>query len=203
MVSQAGMTVITLRDVAEARIQSISFFIFIYLILAWAVKRLWNYLAKSFEWMPVINFGKALCLMLVSGLFLYVILTMISGARELMTPGAWEKKGIGYQLQNDAVKDKKRQQSLADLREALWLHANAHDGVFPHNLHSLGAKQSPPKNYQFRYIAGRKIDDENSILAYEPFSTSKKRFVLYADGSIEARTEIEIKRAIRKEKDDR
>ena len=54
-----------------------------------------------------------------------------------------------------------------------------------------------------KFETSRKIDDENSILAYEPFSTSKKRFVLYADGSIEARTEIEIKRAIRKEKDDR
>jgi hypothetical protein len=30
-----------------------------------------------------------------------LVLTMISGARELMTPGAWEKKGFTYQLVRD------------------------------------------------------------------------------------------------------
>ena len=32
------------------------------------------------------------------GLLFMLVLTMISGARELLTPGAWEKKGATYQL---------------------------------------------------------------------------------------------------------
>lgn len=68
------MTVITLTDVAEARLQSISFFCVTYLLLALGVMLLWNYLAKSFSWMPRINCRRALALMLVSGLFLYVLL---------------------------------------------------------------------------------------------------------------------------------
>ena len=47
------------------------------------------------------RYPNALALMLVSGLLMYVVLTMISGARELMTPGAWQKQGIGYQLRDE------------------------------------------------------------------------------------------------------
>ncbi len=32
------------------------------------------------------------------GLLFTVVLAMISGARELMTPGAWEKQGATYRL---------------------------------------------------------------------------------------------------------
>jgi hypothetical protein len=34
------------------------------------------------------------------GLLFLLILTMISGARELMTPGAWEKHGSTYELKD-------------------------------------------------------------------------------------------------------
>ena len=32
----------------------------------------------------------------------HVVLAMISGARELMTPGAWEKHGATYRLKEEA-----------------------------------------------------------------------------------------------------
>jgi hypothetical protein len=35
------------------------------------------------------------------GLLFLLILTMISGARELMTPGAWEKHGSTYRLKDE------------------------------------------------------------------------------------------------------
>ncbi len=36
--------------------------------------------------------------MLVLGLFFNIVPLMISGARGLMTPGAWVKNGVTYQL---------------------------------------------------------------------------------------------------------
>ncbi|MDA7892362.1 hypothetical protein N9C66_09220 [Akkermansiaceae bacterium] len=126
--AKAGMTSIVLSDLAEARIEVISFFILIYLLLTLVVKFLWNKLAQGIPAIPKINFRRALCLMLVSGLFMYVILTMISGARELMTPGAWEKEGISYRLKS---KGNPRKEQIQTLRDALWKHAEDHDGRFP------------------------------------------------------------------------
>lgn len=37
-------------------------------------------------------------LVVLWGLLFIVVLAMISGARELMTPGAWEKQGATYRL---------------------------------------------------------------------------------------------------------
>ena len=45
--------------------------------------------------------GKALGVVFLWGLLFVLVLTMISGARELMTPGAWEKKGLTYRLTDD------------------------------------------------------------------------------------------------------
>jgi hypothetical protein len=46
--ASAGMTVITLTDIASARIDALSFFIVTYLLICWVVKLLWNHLAKTF-----------------------------------------------------------------------------------------------------------------------------------------------------------
>ena len=64
------MTVITLTDVAKMRAESLSFFIVAYLVMALLVKWLWNYLAKSFERLPRLNYKRALALALISGLLL-------------------------------------------------------------------------------------------------------------------------------------
>ena len=37
----------------------------------------------------------------VWGSLFVLVLTMISGARELMTPGAWKKDGITYVLEDE------------------------------------------------------------------------------------------------------
>ena len=48
----AGMTVITLTDVAAARIDALSFFLATYLVISLVVKAIWNQLAKSFASLP-------------------------------------------------------------------------------------------------------------------------------------------------------
>jgi hypothetical protein len=46
------------------------------------------------------SFGRAVAGVFLWGLLFIIVLTMISGARELMTPGAWEKQGVTYRLTN-------------------------------------------------------------------------------------------------------
>src|SRR5262249_44341344 len=73
------------------------------------------------------------------GLLFVLVLTMISGARELMTPGAWTKHGLTYNRAEDGTKPARaavphetgRRRPLDRLRMALWPYARHHEGRFP------------------------------------------------------------------------
>ncbi len=131
----AGMTVVTLTDVAAARIDALSFFLVTYLVISWVVKLIWNQLAKSFESLPKLIYRQALGVVFVTGLLFYVVLTMISGARELLTPGAWEKQGTGYRLRDgeqETGMDKfERRQAMMLLKQAIWEFAMKDEGKAP------------------------------------------------------------------------
>jgi len=87
-----------LTDIAKLRVQAISFFLLVLLVSALCIQLLWNGLRKSFARLPRLGYGRALSLVLLWGLLFAIVLSMISGARELMTPGAWEKNGAIYRL---------------------------------------------------------------------------------------------------------
>src|SRR5262245_28261846 len=90
--------VLRLSDSAVGRIQAISFFLAGLLLAAAAVRWLWNVLAGDFSRLPRLSFARALAGVMLWGLLFVIVLTMISGARELMTPGAWQKQGFTYKL---------------------------------------------------------------------------------------------------------
>lgn len=192
--ARAGMTSIVLTDLAEARIEVISFFIFLYLLLTLVVKTLWNRLAKGIPSIPVINFRKALCLMLVSGLFMYVILTMISGARELMTPGAWEKEGISYRL---SASGNPRKDQISKLRDALWEYSETHDGRFPNGRLDPEIPGErwllPDGNGYYSFVPP---EAPGIVLVFEPPATGKKSYVILVDGSIELWRRAKIQETI-------
>ena len=198
----AGMTVITLTDVAKARLESISFFCAVYLLLALGVRLIWNYLAGAFEWMPRINYRRALALMLVSGLFLYVVLTMVSGARELLTPGAWKKHGIGYELNTSGKVPGKsvRQASMKNLKAKLWSYARTHDGKLPHGIfdETFGIHHwaLPGVAGYYAYLPAKSIGGGRKVLVYEPSVMGSRRIVLLTDGSVEAWDEKTLRRAL-------
>jgi len=87
-----------LTDIARMRLEAISFFLLVLLLSAAVIRWLWNSLRPSFPRLPKLNYWRALALVVLWGLLFVVVLTMISGARELMTPGAWEKHGPIYRL---------------------------------------------------------------------------------------------------------
>ncbi len=197
--ASAGMTVVTLTDIARSRIDALSFFLFAYLMISWGVKGIWNQLAKSFVALPRLKYLQALGVVFMTGLMFYVVLTMISGARELLTPGVWEKQGTGYRLrENDPTsltKDQRRQ-ALRTLYEAIWEYARTHEGNPPASPLVAGMD---PALWTFegggfyclmpdvRPGGGRKI------LVYEPSAAGGRRFVLLADGSIDDRSEGTLK----------
>ena len=189
--ANAGMTVFTLTDMARLRLESLSFFIVAFLLIALAVKALWNHLAKAIPSWPRLGYSRALAMVFLSGLLFYVVLTMISGARELLTPGAWEKQGVGYRLRaapDDALPDKEtRRQNMQGLRDAIWAYAENHQGEAPASPFSPGMDAAVwrfPAGGFYALVPGTKPGVGRGIIAYEPASAGPRRVVLLADGSV-------------------
>ena len=188
------MPALTITEAAGARLDVVSFFAVVFLLCTGLTKWAWNVLAASIPALPRIAFTQALVLMLVSSLFLYVVLTMISGARELMTPGAWVKSGATYQLAPPERDpgiwlEPARQQALERLRDALWSYAKTHDGKLPphreggHIDRSLWAGVHP-QGESYAFIPDAKPGDGTGIVAYEPEAYGASRFVLTEDGVV-------------------
>ena len=203
----AGMPTFRLSDLARMRLEVVSLFLLSYLICAALLKVIWNWLAPDFSWMPRIGFKKALALLGVTGLFLYVVLTMISGARELMTPGAWQREGVTYAL-NDDSSERVRRAALSLLGKSLREYADANNGMFPQSrlgpeipvdLWTAGAESGFAM--PFEYVGGLKIGKGRRIVAYEPPARGQLRFVLFDDGRIEQMDWQSIRDAVQNQRE--
>jgi hypothetical protein len=198
----AGMPSLQLTDVAKLRLENISFFLVLFLLSAFCIKLLWNYLRNDWTFLPRLSYGKALGLVTLWGLLFVLVLTMISGARELMTPGAWEKKGLTHQLVDEAKAKRlqERRHQLEKLREALWKYADEHEGKYP-LAKSDTAIASPlwkvpdPSGMQYLYVAGAR-SKESVPLAFEPEIFGADRLVLFANGEIRTMTSDEIAQSL-------
>ncbi len=200
----AGMPSVHLTDIAKMRLENISFFLAAFLLSALLIMLLWNWLARDWTFLPRLGYGKALGLVALWGLLFVLVLTMISGARELMTPGAWEKKGSTYQLVDEAKAQKlqERKQALEDLKAALWKYADEHDGKFPL------ARSEPaiatalwtvpdPTGMQYIYLpADNRRSAGTTPLAFEPELFGTDRLALCVDGVIRTMTSDEISQAL-------
>jgi len=186
--SHAGMPSFALRDIYRLRFQELSFFIFLLILCAFLFQLMWNHAAKGFSFLPSLNFRRSLCLVTLFGLLMLLILTMISGIRELLTPGAWRKQGSTYRL-NDPAQESTRKRSIDHLRAALFEYARTHDGRFPpHDFTSeIPEKlwESPDQlGSHYIYSGGLTTNKTRSVLAYEPPNFGSQRFVLLSSGEI-------------------
>lgn len=188
----------------EARLQAISFFVACLLLCAWGVYGLWGVLRKDLTWLPILTYKRSLSLVVLWGLLFVIVLTMISGARELMTPGAWRKQGWTYKL-NDPATEKpadpraERRAALERLRQALWQYAATHQGQFP-------AADDPAidtafwdipfgKGLKFLLVSGRQAEETGRLLVHEP-ELDRERLVLLTNGMIGSMSTEEIRRAL-------
>lgn len=196
----AGMTVYDLNDVVRLRLQDISFFAFLLLLATLGVRWLWNYLAKDFSRLPRLSFVRALSLTALLSILMLLILVMISGARELLTPGAWYRQGSHYRP-NEAGNSELRQQSLESLRAALMEYAHAHEGHFPPHdyITEIPSRlwQAPDSaGTRYLYFGGQSLSQSNALLACEPLNFGDDRLVLLAGGRIQSMKTAEIHRLL-------
>jgi len=100
-VALAGMPNLELNEIARLRFETLSFFLMILLASAGLIQLIWNRaLRPTLPRLPRLGYWRALGLVVLWGLLFIIVLTMISGARELMTPGAWEHNGATYRLKD-------------------------------------------------------------------------------------------------------
>lgn len=197
----AGMPSIQLHDIAKLRLEVISFFGVGLLLSAGVVKIVWNRFRQDFEWLPRLSFSRACGIVVLWGLLFVVVLTMISGARELMTPGAWEQDGITYKLSNHdeqvAEQDEKNQiprefeqrtDRLQKLYIALLKYSATHEGRFPladEFASVAGEFATLPGNAGMPvvYLPGRITPGASRLLAYEP-KVYDESLALFSDGEV-------------------
>ena len=193
----AGMPSITLTDVARLRFEAISFFVALFLGSTWCVRAIWNGLRGDFPRLPRLSFARASGLVAIWGLLFLLVLTMISGARELMTPGAWKKQGLTFKLA-DAPKvepasppdtEPARRATMERLRGSLWRYAELHEGRLPAGRVESGFADQEwlipdPAPIHYVYVPGLRVDSGKFAVAYEPGIFGPDRLVLLADGSI-------------------
>jgi hypothetical protein len=207
VVASAGMPSFTLTDMQRAislsnltrmRLEAISFFLAGLLLSAGIIQTLWNSLRKDLTRLPRLSYGKAFGVVILWGLLFVLVLTMISGARELMTPGAWEKKGLTYRLAQDSSEAVSRQitaryETMERLRLALLELAETHEGLYP----EPGPSRTLPKwledvptfpGQRYIYMGGRQYDSEfgggETVVIYEGDAFGADRLVLLNTGSI-------------------
>ena len=195
---RAGMTVYDLNDVVRLRIEDISFFAVLLLVSGLGIRFLWNHVAKGLPILPRLSYSRALCLTGLLSLFMLLVLSMISGARELLTPGVWRRQGSAYYV-NDPAGEPLRRQSIESLRTALISYAREHAGRFPPNdfVPEIPERiwQSPDRmGTRYIYCAGQASGSTN-LIACEPFHFGDERFALLASGEIRKMKTVEIQRA--------
>jgi hypothetical protein len=154
------------------------------------------------------------------GVLLAVVLTMIAGARELLTPGAWQKQGVLYKLAGSAEPkpsvgeakapqdpQDRRRQHLAELQKALWAYAATHGGKFPAQSDpaiEVSLWETPGGGgMHYLYQSGKKAvnpADPLEALAGEPEIYGSSRLVLTTGGQIVPMTSGELRRKLRPEK---
>ena len=200
---EALVKVLRLNATAEQRLQVISFFLLGLLLSALVVKMLWNAVRRDVPRLPRLTFVRALAGVVLWGLLFVIVLTMIAGTRELMTPGAWKKQGWTYKLTAEDPHDPSpaslRQRQLERLGVALMHFAATHQGRFPDDKDRAtipaelwDVPESGGLHYQ--YVPNRTADIPAALLAYAPEADAGHRLILKTDGAVETVTSEEFER---------
>ena len=209
--AQAGMPSLGPSEFAQLRIEAISFFLGCFLVAAKVIQWIWNGLRADLPRLPRLSYGKAVGVVILWGLLFLLVLTMISGARELMTPGAWRKEGLVYKLRDPKAETQPpgpagenlgaRRGRLEQLRLSLWEFARNHDGNFPTGteVSEIPAELwtlPDPSGMRYLYVSGLRRDQGEIPLVYEPGIFGTERLVLLASGAIRWMLVEEIRRLL-------
>ena len=185
-------------ELGRRRWEEISFFLVGFLAMAGVVQCLWNFLRRDLKFLPPLSYRRSLTLLVLWGLLMTVVLALVSGARELMTPGAWEPKGVTFKLSEKSSKTgetitdesrERRRTRLDNLRFALWQFAKSHEDRFPTptEIDEIGADLwlvEPPESLKYIYVPNLRLKQPEAILVYEPEIFNDGQYVLLTSGAI-------------------
>ena len=193
--SHAGMTVYDLNDVVRMRFEEISFFAVLLLASALMVRFLWNVVAKNVPSLPRLPFKQAMALTVMLSLGMILVLTMISGARELLTPGAWRRQGSAYKL-NSPENEPTRLRNITALKTALFDYAEKHEGKFPPHdwIPEIPNRlwEADSAGTHFIYVGGFKTNSLGTAIVAEPAHFGNSRYIITATGEIKKASQEEI-----------
>jgi len=198
----AGMPNITLTADRQQMLTALSFFLMLLVVTAFLVRWAGNVWLQMTEQPFRLHFKQAFAASLLWGLACVVVLVMISGARELMTPGAWKSQGLTSVLtiaaapaspvetseSLEAVRSEQVRQRLQDLRGVLLSYALQHEGRFPDSLEQTDL---PAEVWRFPegivgawiLIPGRRFADLPLPLVISP-EIDGQQHVLFVNGSL-------------------
>ena len=139
--AQAGMSSIVLTEYGVRRITGLSTALFFGLVVSTLLVRFfWGLLVRETDW-PKPTLAKSFAATFLGGLLFFLVLVMIAGSRELLTPGAWKSDGILYTLSSKpdvepnntapvlSEIEQARRQSLETLRDHLKRAAESKNGL--------------------------------------------------------------------------
>jgi hypothetical protein len=187
----------------DERLQAFSFFVVAILICAAGVRYLWNLARHDWPQLPLLTYRRSLAFTLIWGLVATIVLTMISGARELMTPGAWRKQGWTYKV---PVTDSQephfrsmRRAAVEQLRVALLQYAALNSGRYPESKADVPADWTIPAHpgFELLYQSGVQPTSAGEILVYEPELGDDERLILLSNGMIGTMRTQEIEAALK------
>ncbi|MHB8874353.1 MAG: hypothetical protein ACYC8T_11755 [Myxococcaceae bacterium] len=192
--AHAGMPFYTLTDLVSLRLKTLSFFLLVMALTPLGVRFFWNLMRRDFPRLPKLTYRAALAMVTLSGLVFYLVLTMIAGARELMTPDAWDKQGALHTVKVSRLAPVReqlafaRQAQLDRLRVALFKYAAEHQQFPRHDfvpeIPEETWRVADPSGVRFIYVGKGAPDASDLPLAYEPPIYGKQRFVLLTNGEI-------------------
>jgi len=182
-----------ITELGERRLEELSFFVVGFLVLTAVVRVLWNTLHKDIPALPQLTYGRTAILLVIWGLAMTVVLSLVSGARELMTPRAWEPDGITHRLSQPASVPldvlARRVGRLESLRTTLLRFAATHQGAYPTGDEAREIpddvwRVQPDLPMKFVYVEGLTAESTEAILVFEPEIYDDGQLVLMASGRI-------------------
>lgn len=177
LISEEMEEVTHLTRWALDRLDTISFFLVVFLITAIGVQKIVNGLSRSVHWLPHLSYFSSLAVVFLWSLTFVIVLTMISGARELMTPGAWRKDGYTYSLDRPSTTTtpthslSTRREQLLAIHVLLATYRAKSDDAYPTSLADITQLQTTgdfPRfsilRYEYRIPAANATKDELVVI---------------------------------------
>lgn len=207
--ADAGMGYPTISDFGRLRLKTLSFFLVAFLLFSYLFHICWHQIRNAIPRLPKLSFRQSMGMMFLWGLVFIVVLIMISGARELMTPGAWKKNGFTYQLTEASRSEKglsvvnsdlanEKINSLLKLKVELMQFAENNSGRFPseeeYKSWTYDLKKIPNTlGATWVYVPESTIEDSKSLLFFHPFSENESLTIcLFVDGSMQVLSKEEF-----------